>query len=158
MSRPLRFESRQRFALPPGELFGFFADARNLERITPGWLRFQIVGVPPETIDVGTLIDYRLRWRGVPLSWRTRIDEWEPPHRFIDRQLRGPYRLWVHEHRFTALDGGTLVEDRVDFAAPGGRLVGRLLVLPDVERIFAHRRRVLGELFPESGEPPEADI
>lgn len=158
MSRSLQFESRQRFALPPKELFGFFADARNLERITPGWLRFEIVGTPPESIESGTLIDYRLRWRGVPLRWRTRIEAWEPPHRFVDRQLRGPYRLWVHEHRFTAVDGGTVMEDRVDFAAPGGWLVGRLLVLPDVERIFAHRRRVLGELLPVSGEPPEADV
>jgi ligand-binding SRPBCC domain-containing protein len=158
VSRPLRLESRQHFALPPEGLFGFFADARNLERITPGWLRFEIVGAPPESIDAGTLIDYRLRWRGIPLRWRTRIDEWDPPHRFVDRQLRGPYRLWVHEHRFTAVDGGTVMEDSVDFAAPGGRLVGRLLVRPDVERIFAHRRRVLRELFPEKARLPEPGV
>lgn len=129
-------------------MFPFFADARNLERITPPWLRFRILTPGPIEMRVGALIDYRLRIRGVPVRWRTRIAAWEPPHRFVDEQVRGPYRRWVHEHTFEPTDGGTLCRDRVEYAVPGGALIARLLVRPDVERIFAYRRAVLASLFP----------
>lgn len=145
MSRVLRTE--QWFPAAPDELFPFFADAFNLERITPDLLRFRVVTPPPIEMEVGTLIDYRLRVRGVPVRWRTEITAWEPPHRFVDEQLRGPYRRWVHEHRFERRDGGTLMTDTVDYAAPGGRIVERLLVDRDVESIFAHRRAVLARMF-----------
>jgi ligand-binding SRPBCC domain-containing protein len=130
------------------EVFPFFADARNLERITPPWLRFRILTPGPIEMREGALIDYRLRIRGVPVRWRTRIAAWEPPYRFVDEQVRGPYRRWVHEHTFEATDGGTLCRDRVRYAVPGGALVARALVRPDVERIFAYRRDVLTALFP----------
>ena len=95
----------------------------------------------------GTLVDYWLRLRGIPLRWQSEIQVWQPPHRFIDRQTRGPYSLWVHEHTFTEKDNGTLVGDKVEYAVPGGRLVQKFFVAPDLERIFQHRHRVLEEIF-----------
>ncbi len=130
------------------EVFPFFADARNLERITPPWLRFSILTPGPVEMREGALIDYRLRIHGVPVRWRTRIAAWEPPFRFVDEQVRGPYRRWMHEHTFEPMDGGTLCRDRVEYAVPGGRLIARLLIRPDVDRIFAYRREVLTALFP----------
>jgi ligand-binding SRPBCC domain-containing protein len=88
----------------------------------------------------GALIDYRIRVRGVPMRWRSEITAWEPPFRFVDEQRRGPYRLWVHEHRFTPWGSGTLVSDRVRYAVWGGALVRRLLVAPDLQRIFEYRQ------------------
>jgi ligand-binding SRPBCC domain-containing protein len=93
------------------------------------------------------LIDYRLRVRGFPLRWHTRINVWQPPHRFVDEQIRGPYRLWVHEHTFAAHDSGTLARDHVCYAVPGGALVNMLFVRRDIERIFAHRQSKLRSLF-----------
>ena len=129
--------------LPPprDELFAFFAAAENLGRITPPWLHFRILTPTPIAMRPGALIDYRLRLHGVPLRWRTEIAEWEPPVRFVDVQLRGPYRLWVHTHTFTATPAGTLCTDEIRYAVPGGRLVDRLFVRPQVARIFAHRRQ-----------------
>lgn len=135
--------------LLPEEVFPFFADAANLEAITPPWLNFQIVTPQPIQMQVGTLIDYKLRVRGLPMRWRTLISVWEPPHRFVDEQLRGPYRQWIHEHTFEARDGGTLARDRVRYAVPFDALVHHWLVRPDVEKIFAYRERVLRERFAE---------
>lgn len=135
---------------PLGEVFAFFSDAANLDVLTPPWLHFQIRTPAPIPMAAGTLIDYTIRWRGVPLSWRTEIATWEPPVRFVDRQAKGPYRQWVHEHTFEARDGGTLMRDRVDYAVPGWLfepLVARWLVAPDVERIFAYRREKMTALF-----------
>jgi len=129
-------------------VFAFFADAKNLQTITPPWLDFVLVTPGPIQMRPGTLIDYRLRLHGFPIRWRSEITAWEPPHRLVDEQRRGPYRLWVHEHRFQAQDGGTHVTDSVQYAVPGGWLVDRLLVRPDVERIFQFRRQKLQELFP----------
>ena len=130
-----------------GETFAFFADARNLERITPPFLRFRIVTPGPIPMRAGTLIDYRLRLRGIPVRWRTEITAWDPPHGFTDEQLRGPYRKWVHRHDFRAEDGGTRFDDTVLYAVVGGALVDRLIVRPDVTRIFDYRRKVIGELL-----------
>ena len=99
-------ERSQRLDVPPERAFAFFADARNLEAITPPWLRFRVVTPDPITMRPGTLIDYRLRLHGLPLRWRTRIDAWEPPHRFVDIQLRGPYALWEHTHTFAPAGAG----------------------------------------------------
>ena len=93
------------------------------------------------------LIDYRLRVRGVPLRWRTRINVWQPPHRFVDEQIHGPYRQWIHEHTFEARDGGTLARDVVHYAVPLDFLVPRCLVPPDIENIFAFRTRKLRKRF-----------
>lgn len=133
--------------VPRDRLFPFFADARNLERITPDWLRFSVVTPDPISMHPGALIDYRLSWRGVPIRWRTEIARWDPPVGFVDRQLRGPYRLWHHEHVFFERDGGTLISDRVRYRAPLAWLTHRLVVDRDVARIFDYRRRALLEIF-----------
>ena len=132
---------------PLDETFAFFADAWNLERITPPFLRFRIVTPAPIRMRVGTLIDYRLRLRGIPVRWRTEITAWDPPHGFTDEQLRGPYRKWVHRHDFRPEDGGTRFDDTVVYAVAGGTLVDRLIVRPDVTRIFEYRRKVIGRLL-----------
>ena len=144
---PRLFESEIWLPRPVEEVFAFFADAGNLQALTPAWLDFTILTPNPIPMRPGTLIDYRLRLRGFPIRWRSEITAWEPPHRFVDQQRRGPYRLWVHEHRFEARDGGTQVVDAVRYAAPGGRLVDWLFVRRDVERIFQFRREALLALF-----------
>ena len=147
-------EAVQRFPGAPEDVFPFFADAGNLGRITPPWLRFRIVAAPDQ-LALGSLIDYRLRVHGLPLRWRSEITAWDPPHRFVDEQRRGPYRAWRHEHRFTAEGGGTLVEDDVTYAVLGGAIVDRLLVRRDLQRIFAFRREALRAVFPtRSGTSP----
>ncbi len=133
--------------VPLNELFGFFAEARNLEKLTPPWLRFKVLTKGPITMNAGTLIDYRIHWRGIPLRWRTEIEAWEPPHRFVDRQIRGPYRLWRHEHLFIDRGNGTSIIDRVEYAPFGGALAQRLVVARDVKRIFAYRHEVLHRTF-----------
>jgi len=129
------------------EVFPFFADARNLERITPEFLRFEVLTPDPIEMREGALIDYRLRLRGIPIRWRTRIAAWEPNERFVDEQIKGPYRKWEHEHTFEDAEGGVYVRDRVAYRVPGGALVNRLLVQRDVVGIFEHRQRVLADLF-----------
>jgi len=141
---------------PRDLIFKFFADPRNLERLTPDWLHFEILTHPSSEIRQGTLLDYRLRLRGIPLRWQSEITVWEPPRRFVDRQTRGPYSLWVHEHTFKEQDGGTLIGDRVEYAVPGGRLAQKLLVAPDLERIFKYRHQVLQELFSLEKPPAQA--
>lgn len=132
---------------PPEEVFPFFADAGNLERLTPPLLNFQILTPRPIEMRAGTLIDYRLRIRGIPVRWRSEITVWEPQRRFVDEQRRGPYRLWHHEHTFEPRDGGTLCGDTVRYAVVFDFLVHRLLVRPDIERIFAFRQEKLREIF-----------
>jgi ligand-binding SRPBCC domain-containing protein len=141
------FSTRQIVDASLVEVFGFFSDATNLERLTPPWLQFRILTPAPIAMSAGTLIDYRLRWRDVPLRWRTEIEVWEPFSRFVDRQIRGPYRLWRHEHLFEEHRGGTQVVDQVAYAAIGGRLAHRLIVDRDVETIFAYRRQALKAIF-----------
>lgn len=141
------FSSRQIIEAPLDEVFTFFSDARNLEHLTPPWLRFEVLTPEPIEMTAGALIDYRLRWRGLPIRWRTEIEVWEPTVRFVDRQIRGPYRLWRHEHLFEEHRGGTMVEDRVEYAAIGGRLAHNLVVNRDVETIFAYRRGALKSIF-----------
>ena len=132
---------------PVETVFAFFSDANNLQAITPPWLNFEILTPPPIQLRAGALIDYRLRIRGVPLRWQTKITVWEPPHRFVDEQKRGPYRQWIHEHTFAAKDSGTQCTDQVHYAVPGGSLVHRLFVRRDVETIFAHRQAKMRELL-----------
>ena len=128
-------------------MFRFFADAFNLETLTPPWLKFEVLTPRPIVMHVGLQIDYRLRLRGLPMRWRSEITAWEPPGRFVDEQRRGPYRTWIHEHTFEERDGGTLARDRVQYAVIGGRLINTLFVRRDVERIFHFRREKLRELF-----------
>jgi ligand-binding SRPBCC domain-containing protein len=132
---------------PLEQVFAFFAEAENLQALTPKWLDFALVTPRPVRMQPGTLIDYRLKLHGLPIRWQSEITAWEPPHRFVDEQRRGPYRLWIHEHRFQTWDSGTHVTDFVRYAVPGGVLVDRLLVRRDIERIFAFRRQKLLEIF-----------
>lgn len=141
----------------PEELFAFFSDAHNLQVITPAFLRFHVLTPKPIDMHAGTLIEYRLKVRGVPIRWLTKITEWEPPHRFVDEQLRGPYRLWQHEHSFTEHDGATKIRDHLEFRSRGGPvapILHRLFVNRDVESIFQYRTRVLSERFGNSGSVP----
>jgi ligand-binding SRPBCC domain-containing protein len=144
------FELRTQIWLPrPVEqVFAFFADAGNLPELTPPWLQFQILTARPIPMHAGAIIDYKLRIRGLPVKWKTEITAWEPPFRFVDEQRKGPYLVWVHEHRFRSLHGGTEVEDFVRYRPPGGWLVDRLLVRRDVRNIFGFRQQRLQELFP----------
>ena len=131
----------------PQDVFPFFADAFNLERLTPPSLGFQVLTPPPIEMKVGTLIDYRVRLRGVPMRWQSEITEWEPPHRFVDEQRRGPYRQWIHEHTFTSQDGGTMAKDTVRYAVLGGAIVQRLFVASELKRIFQYRNAALKDHF-----------
>ena len=151
--RTFELNSSITLSRPLDDVFPFFSDARNLERLTPPWLRFSVLTPAPIEMRPGAVIDYRLRLRGVPLRWRSEITVWEPPFRFVDEQRRGPYRLWIHEHRFEEVDGRTLAHDHVRYAVPGGWLADRLLVRRDLQRVFAYRRAVLREAF---GTAPEA--
>ncbi|MEO5819827.1 MAG: SRPBCC family protein [Vicinamibacteraceae bacterium] len=128
--------------VPLDDAFAFFADAWNLERITPPWLNFRVRTPRPLAMREGALLDYRIRLHGLPIPWRTRIDVWEPGVRFVDRQVIGPYRWWRHEHRFEAVAGGTRVLDHVEYL-PRFAWLSRAWVRRDVERIFAYRREAL---------------
>ena len=132
---------------PRNEVFPFFAEARNLEALTPRWLKFELLTPAPIVIRLGTLLDYRIRVHGFPLRWRSEIAEWQPPHRFVDRQLRGPYALWHHTHTFEERAGGTVCLDHVRYRPCGGALIHWLFVRRDVQRIFAYRQQRLREMF-----------
>jgi ligand-binding SRPBCC domain-containing protein len=140
-------EAQATIRQPRERVFAFFSDAANLERITPPRLRFRILTRLPIPMAEGSLIDYWLVLRGIPFRWRTRIDVWEPPLRFVDRQLRGPYALWEHEHRFDEAPGGTRVSDRVRFALPFGPLgeLARGFVRRELDDIFRWRETATRE-------------
>jgi hypothetical protein len=143
-------EREQRVELGLTETFELYGDAFNLEAITPPLLRFRVVSPAPVLMGVGTLIEYRLRLHGVPVRWLTRIDEWEPPHRFVDRQVSGPYALWHHTHEFEADGDATVIRDRVRYRigfGPLGELARVLVVRHDLDRIFDHRRHAIDELI-----------
>ena len=132
---------------PLDEVFAFFSDAANLERLTPPLLNFHILTPQPVAMKPGARIEYRLRIHGIPIRWESEITVWDPPHRFIDEQRRGPYRLWHHEHTFEPRGAGTLVRDQVTYAVLGGSLINRFFVAPDVRRIFSFREEILRKLF-----------
>lgn len=136
---------------PREEVFPFFAEARNLETLTPPWLQFEVLTPAPIEMRAGTLIDYRIRVHGIPIRWRTEIAEWLPPHRFVDVQLRGPYTLWHHTHTFEDRDGGTLCGDQVRYRPRGGALTNWLFVRRDVEKIFRYRQQRMRELLGKNG-------
>jgi ligand-binding SRPBCC domain-containing protein len=144
-------ERSQRVGVPAERAFDFYADARNLEPMTPPWLHFQVTTPGPIAMGAGTLLDYRMRLHGVPIRWQTRIETWERPLRFTDTQVRGPYLLWEHTHRFEP-DGedACTMHDRVRYAIPCGQLgelAHRLFVRRDLERIFDFRRDAFATHF-----------
>jgi ligand-binding SRPBCC domain-containing protein len=143
---------------PLAEVFPFFADARNLEAITPPWLRFRILDLP-DRIDAGTEILYRLRWHGVPMRWKTIITVWRPGLEFVDIQKIGPYVMWQHTHLFRPEGEGTRIIDEIEYRlpmGPVGNLIRRWIVAPDLERIFDYRAARIAEQFPAatSAGPP----
>lgn len=143
-----RFHEETRLEQPLDRVFPFFADAANLERITPPELRFRIL-TPQVEMRTGALIRYSLSLFGVRFQWTTEITRWDPPHEFVDVQLSGPYRQWIHTHRFDADGAGTVMDDTVDYALPFQPL-GELalpIVRSQIDRIFAHRRRVITSLL-----------
>jgi ligand-binding SRPBCC domain-containing protein len=147
MPRVHILERRQRVELRIDRAFAFYGDARNLERITPPWLGFEVTTPLPIEMGEGTLIEYRLRLHRIPVRWRTRIEAWDPPHRFVDAQVKGPYALWEHTHTFEE-DGpdATIISDRVRYSIPFGPLgeiADRLLVRRDLKLIFDHRREAV---------------
>jgi ligand-binding SRPBCC domain-containing protein len=149
-SKTYCLERTQFFRKPREEVFEFFADAGNLEAITPPWLNFHIVTPQPIDIAAGTLIDYRLKLFQVPIRWRTRIEAFERPKRFIDKQLSGPYALWHHTHEFASVDAGTQMTDRVDYRialGPLGRLAHGLFVRRLLDAIFDFRRDKIDEML-----------
>jgi ligand-binding SRPBCC domain-containing protein len=141
------FDSNSYLPVPIDTVFPFFAEARNLELLTPPFLHFHIVTTAPIVMARGARIQYRLKLRGIPITWESEITAWEPPRRFVDEQMRGPYRLWKHQHTFVERDGGTDISDHIDYAVWGGSLVNSLLVAPNVKKIFEYRRSKLDELF-----------
>ena len=146
--------ARQRVAVARNDLFPLFAEARNLARITPPELGFDILTELPITMRPGALIDYRIGLWGIPMRWKTEITAWNPPIEFVDTQLRGPYAEWVHRHRFIELaPGSTLVEDIVRFRLPLGQLgaVAGPLVRRQLRRIFTFRRGAILRLTEEEG-------
>ena len=130
----------------PGEVFDFFSDVGNLEKVTPPWLKLNVIGKSTPKIQSGTLIDYKLRVYGCPITWRTKIKSWTPPYSFSDIQIKGPYRKWEHTHRFEPLAGGTLMTDEICVQIPMSYLLG-FFVRKDIDKIFSYRSCVIKELF-----------
>jgi ligand-binding SRPBCC domain-containing protein len=150
MTTPFIFRAEQYVPRPLNEVFDFFSKADNLQKLTPAWLHFRILEVQPSPVRKGTLIRYTLRWRVFPIYWTSEITEWDPPHRFVDVQLKGPYKLWHHEHRFAADGAGTRILDEVQYSLPFGALgsiAHRLKVKSDVKTIFAYRREAVAKMF-----------
>lgn len=145
-----RLEREQLLRHPLDEVFAFFSQAGNLSRITPSWLSFDVLTPEPIPMQVGTLIEYKLRVHGVSLRWVSRIEAWEPCRGFIDRQIRGPYALWHHRHTFEAAGDQTIVRDMVDYGlplGPLGELADRLFVRRDLERVFEYRHEAVERLL-----------
>ena len=143
-------ERTQIVPAPRAEVFPFFADAANLEAITPPLVGFTILTPTPIEMKVGALIDYKIKINGIPIKWRTRIDAYDPPNMFVDVQLKGPYKTWRHTHTFRDVPGGTELGDRVEYELPFGPLgaiAHVLMVKRQLKTIFDYRTKVLAEMF-----------
>jgi ligand-binding SRPBCC domain-containing protein len=150
VANPYKIIHEQVVPRPLEEVFSFFSRAENLEAITPEWLSFRVLSVAPKPIRKGTVIEYRLSLRGLPLRWTSEIREWEPPHRFVDVQLSGPYKLWHHTHLFIAAGQSTRLRDEVLYDLPLGaigRLIHRLVVGRDVQQVFDFREARIRAIF-----------
>jgi len=143
-------EREQFFPMGVEEVFEPFSRAENLQALTPPWLHFRIVTELPIEMREGALIEYRLRFHGVPVRWRTEIEVWEPPYRFVDLALKSPFALWHHTHTFEAVEGGTIARDRVRYRVgfgPLGEVAHAVLVSRDLGRIFDFRREAIEDLI-----------
>lgn len=147
---PHRLERTQLVPLPVEDAFAFFADAGNLEALTPPWLRFRILTPRPIAMRAGTMIEYVLSLHRVPVRWRTEIVDFEPGRRFVDNQIAGPFRLWQHTHAFEEHEDGTMIRDTVLYRMPygaAGAIAHRVLIARDLGRIFDYRRDAVGRLL-----------
>ena len=148
LERKLHFKQHLKADLD--RVWNFFTDEKNLEILTPDFLNFNVLGKSTETIKEGTLINYKLKLRGIPIGWQTKIEVWEPKSKFVDRQLKGPYKLWHHTHRFTSDKKGVLVEDIIRYDLYFSRISQPLIgwyVKKDVEKIFTFRQEKMREIF-----------
>ena len=160
--RGMYYELTDRFvvAADPDRTWEFFSRAENLPQITPPWMNFSIKSPTPIDMKQDVLIDYVIRWMGIPIRWRSRIIDWSPPRQFMDLQIRGPYALWLHQHTFEpAPGGGTVCRDRVTYQLPGGpvgRVMNALMVKRQLMGIFEYRRKVIAERLglSDSSQPP----
>jgi len=144
------FEKEIYIDLAVPEVFDFFSRAENLEKVTPRQLQFQILTPLPIDMKAGSIIDYKLKVHHIPVSWQTEISEWNPPHRFTDIQVKGPYRKWIHQHIFEKSGNGTRMKDLLEYAIPGGFLssiINQVLVRKDIESIFIYREKRYREIF-----------
>lgn len=135
---------------PVDRVFDFFKKPENLDHVTPPNLGFKILTPSPIPMAKGTVIDYTIRLYGIPMKWQTVITDYDPPHFFTDTQVKGPYKTWIHTHRFIPKDGGTLMVDEVKYEVPLGPLgdiVRALFVKNEVEKIFNYRKKVIADLF-----------
>lgn len=154
--RPLYSISREQLvASPRAEVFAFFADAANLEMLTPSFLHFRILTPMPIKMGIGTRINYSIALVGVPMHWRTHIAKWRPQVSFVDEQESGPYAMWRHTHEFESRGQHTLIRDRVEYAlpfGPFGRLAHATVVKRTLKRIFDFRREAAGQIFGQVSE------
>jgi ligand-binding SRPBCC domain-containing protein len=149
--KSFRFQASVWLSRPRQEVFEFFSEASV---ITPPWLLFRVVTPQPIQMQLGAIIDYRLKIRGIPVRWQSKITVWDPPLRFVDEQTGGPYRIWIHKHRFIEDAGRTRCEDDVQYAPLGGALINKLFVERDIRNIFAYRSQRLLEILGEA--PPKS--
>ena len=132
------------------EVFDFFSKPENLKTITPAKLSFNIITPTPIFMSKGTVIDYTIRLFKIPIHWRTLITKYDPPHEFIDEQIKGPYNFWHHTHKFKQVDGGVEISDKVIYSIPMG-IIGQVLhflwIKRDLEKIFLYRKKVIEDLL-----------
>jgi ligand-binding SRPBCC domain-containing protein len=150
MKRKYCFETETWLPEVKRKVFTFFENAENLQTLTPPWLDFTILTPLPIEMGLSTQIDYKLKLYGIPFLWKTEITLWEPPHSFVDRQIKGPYQSWIHTHTFEELNNGTLMTDRVEYSLFGGflsKVVNIMLVKNNVEKIFAYRKEQILKIF-----------
>ncbi len=143
-------ERKQIIYRPRDEVFEFFADAKNLERITPPELNFKITTLEPIEIQKWTIIDYKLKLRGLPITWKTEISQWNPPFDFIDSALKSPYKQWIHLHKFSVGDNGeTIMEDIVRYRLPFEPFgdVAHFYVKKELNYIFNYRYKIVEQIF-----------
>lgn len=135
---------------PINEVFSFFEKPENLQEITPPYLNFKIITPSPIKMEVGQVISYKIKLRGIPIKWNSLISSYDPPNSFIDQQIKGPYAIWHHTHRFKEQDGGTLIEDEVKYAIPFsilGRILNYIFIKNDLKKIFLYREEKIGLIF-----------
>jgi len=147
-----KISATQRLERPLEEVFPFFADAYNLEKLTPGFLNFKVLTPKPIQMSSGCEIKYTLKIHNIPIKWKTTILDWDPPHQFVDNQDSGPYSLWHHTHSFESINNGdaTLCKDTVLYKPKGwilAPLINKYFVQRDVTNIFNYRFKKLEEIF-----------